>query len=509
MQLPYLNGKSKSMKQYLVNFLGLNKNIVIQEGEMTDMKNLTSDYAPCLSPRATRETILQLTSPTDIASFGEKLFYIDGDKFYYNGIQKGTVLPGKKSIAVINDFVVIFPDKKHYDTIADKFETLEHTYNAASGKISFTDKTITTTGPDFIGFKNGDGIIISGCATYLANNKAAIIKSVEPKKLTFYANTFEAGNSDPGLVVIKRAVPDMDFIIEANNRLWGCNNKNEIYASKQGSHTNFNVFDSLVTDSYATSVGTAGPFTGAYNYNNNILFFKEDAVHKMFGYKPENFQVITQSIEGVKEGCDRSLAIADNTLFYVSRGGVMAYNGTLPESISNKLGKDKIDEAIAGSDTKKYYVSVKINNKWALLVYDVFKNVWHKEDDIHVLRFNFYDGELIYLDDIKKAIVKVAGDSRELISWYAILGEMNEYYEGHKTSSRLKMRVELDTNSYLNVYVKHDGGEWQLVKTLNSTTKKTVEIPIKPRRCEYFQIKLEGRGSCKIFSIVKDYQRGE
>ena len=508
MQLPYLKSIPRNSQQYIISFLGINKMPVVQDGEMVEMQNLTSDYSPCLSPRGKREIINTLDNPSDITSFGDKLFYIDEDKFYYNGVQKGTVSPGKKSIAVINDYVVIFPDKKHYDSIEDKFESMENAYNAQTGQISFTDSEITTTGGDFTGFKVGDGIVISGCSTYQANNRAAIIKMIEPKKLTFYSNTFEEGENEPGLVVIKREVPDMDFIIEANNRLWGCNDKNEIFASKQGSHTNFNVFDALVTDSYATSVGTPGMFTGAINYNNNILFFKEDAIHKIFGHKPANFQVMTQNTEGVKMGCDRSLAIANNILFYVSRSGVMAYNGTLPEDISRKLGRGKIQEAISGSDTKKYYISAKILDKWYMYVYDALLNVWHMEDNTHVLRFNYYNGELIYLDNNNKQIVKVDGTSNEIIKWYAIMGEMNEYYADKKGSSKIKLRIELEANSYLGIWIRCDSGDWQLIKSLNSLIKKSIYVPIQPQRCDYFQVKIEGTGDCKIYSIVREFYEG-
>lgn len=44
-------------------------------------------------------------------------------------------------------------------------------------------------------------------------------------------------------VSMERKIPDMDFVAELDNRLWGCSNENhEIYASKPGDPFNFNYF---------------------------------------------------------------------------------------------------------------------------------------------------------------------------------------------------------------------------------------------------------------------------
>jgi len=504
MRLPHLNAPNNKSKQYIIDFKGINTEPVAQEGEMTEMRNLCSSFSPCLSPREKREVIKTLTTPTDIGSVGDKLYYIDNGNFYYNDILKGSVAIGRKSIAIMNDFVIIFPDKVAYDTINDKWNTLDNT-NSKTGLV-FSDVAITTTNA-FTGFKVGDAVTISGCAVNTTNNRSAIIKAITDTVMTFYSNTFTVG-TETASVTIKREVPDLLFIIEADNRLWGCNDKNEIFGSKIGSHNNFNVFDGLVTDSYTCNVGTAGPFTGAINYNNNILFFKDDFIHRIYGFKPANFQVITTNTQGVKSGCERSLAIANNMLFYVSRVGVVVYNGSVPDAISEKLGNGKITDCTAGSDKLKIYFSIQINDKWYMYVYDTIRNVWHMEDNTHALRFDYFSGDLIYLDADKKEIVKVNGNSTENIQWSAITGEMNEYYMDKKGSSKLKMRIELEANSYVGIYINSDNKGWVLVKTIQGLSKKSILMPIKPQRCDYFKIKIEGRGECRIYSIVREFYVG-
>ncbi|MBR5199588.1 MAG: hypothetical protein IKW20_07140, partial [Bacteroidales bacterium] len=90
-------------------------------------------------------------------------------------------------------------------------------------------------------------------------------------------------------VTITRKMPEMDFIVESENRLWGCkygpteNNGivNEIYASKLGDFKNWNCYMGLSTDSYTASVGTDGQFTGAITQPGVVLFFKENCIHKV------------------------------------------------------------------------------------------------------------------------------------------------------------------------------------------------------------------------------------
>ena len=84
-----------------------------------------------------------------------------------------------------------------------------------------------------------------------------------------------------GTVRVKAEVPDLDYVCEANNRLWGCKYGmengavvNEIRASKLGNFRQWKNFMGLSTDSYTVSVGTDGPFTAAVSQRGYPVFFK-------------------------------------------------------------------------------------------------------------------------------------------------------------------------------------------------------------------------------------------
>lgn len=93
---------------------------------------------------------------------------------------------------------------------------------------------------------------------------------------------------------IERRVPIMDYVVEHDNRLWGCHyglNEdgkfvNEIYCSKQGDFRNWYCFMGLSTDSWQASIGVDGLFTGACVLNGYVYFFKENAAIRVGGKLP-------------------------------------------------------------------------------------------------------------------------------------------------------------------------------------------------------------------------------
>ena len=46
------------------------------------------------------------------------------------------------------------------------------------------------------------------------------------------------------------------------------------------------------------------------------------------------------------------------------------------------------------------------------------------------------------------------------------------------------------------------------VATIVGTTLKSFCIPIKPKRCDHFRLRIEGKGEAKIFSIAKSIEQG-
>lgn len=398
MKLPSLPYDDDIRRIVQTVFKGYNHNLYAGDGEIYDMKNMSGLYYPLLSPRPKRYLLTALTKPNGI--FGrDKLCWVDGTSFCYDGEAKGTVEDSRKIFASIGPYIVIFPDKKYYNTSDDTFGSLEASW---TGAVTFQDgtlygeaaeaNTIYASDVDWSDyFKAGDAVTISGCVA-TDNNKTPIIREIEGNYLRFYENIFDKGSEDS--VTIARTVPDMDFVIENENRLWG-GKGDTIYASKLGDIFNWNVFDGLSTDSYSVPVGGAGDITGLFSYMGYPVIFKPDSIFKVYGNKPSNFEVTPSARLGVDEGSGASLAVAGETLFYLSRAGIVSYSGGIPSPIGEPLGEKRFRNAVGGSDGLRYYVSMDDG----LFVFDTQTRLWHKEDDLQAIGFAYAEGILYCLAD--------------------------------------------------------------------------------------------------------------
>ena len=90
--------------------------------------NLCSDYHPLLATRQRRMLYKTLQAPGGLFCW-DKLCWVDGTTFYYDGAAKGTVTAGQKTFTALGVYIVIFPDKAYYNTAADEFGNLEATWD--------------------------------------------------------------------------------------------------------------------------------------------------------------------------------------------------------------------------------------------------------------------------------------------------------------------------------------------------------------------------------------------
>lgn len=320
---------------------------------------------------------------------------------------------------------------------------------------------------------------------------------------------------------LERTMPELDFIIESGNRLWGCrygedingNIVNEIYASKLGDFKNWNCFMGLSTDSYTASCGTDGMWTGAITHLGYPLFFKENFIHKVYGNFPANFQIQSTACRGVQRGCDKSLAIVNETLFYKSRSAICAYDGSLPAEASYALGEVAYSDAVASSHGNKYYVSMKDSSgTYHLFVYDVAKNMWHKEDNTQIDSFCSCDGELYFIDHADQQIKTMFGSGTKdtaPVKWKAETGVLGTDSPDKKYISRLNVRMSLDIGTRVRIFVQYDSsGKWDLILSMAGINLRTFTVPIKPRRCDHMKLLIEGEGEAKIYSITKTIEQG-
>ena len=411
------------------------------------------------------------------------------------------------------------PVLKRYSSDQEQWVAIPSTYV----RISAVDVDLTV-------YKH-DGVTISGIvAEGLGDlNGSAVIRAAD------YGSDHESFIVIPGLIektvtqdcakegkiTIERKAPEMDFVVEAGNRLWGCrygrNNAgefvNEIYASKLGDFKNWNCFMGISTDSWVASVGTPGPFTGAANIGGNPVFYKENVKHKVWISANGGHQVTTAPCHGVQTGCHRSVAGYGGGVVYRTRDGFCVDDGGTPQLFGTELGKG-CEYAAGCVHGDKYYVSMRDSRGWHLFVYDFEKKLWHREDDI-ALKALCSDGRnslyAVTVDGLK--IVDLLGGVGEKdaqpVRWMAETGELGLESADQKYISRLTLRLSMEPGAELTVYAQYDmEQEWVPLGSIRGTDLRSFSLPIRPRRCDHLRLKFEGEGNVKLYSITKTIEEG-
>lgn len=528
MELPNMKYADKLTKGKQLRFRGLNHTIGARDGEIWDMMNMTGDHAPVLATRAKRMLYRTLTAPGGLYSL-EGLAWVDGTGFYYKGELKGQVTQGQKTFGALGKNIIILPDKCYYNVETDTFGSLESRWSGESltftnGKLYGVDADANTVQCEGVNwadwFREGDAVTISGCTVHPENNMTPIIREIDGDKLYFYENIFnigESGYTETGAMVIARTVPDIVSVCENENRLWGIT-KDTIYASCPGDIFNWNVYDGIDSDAYAVTPGSAGVLTGCISYRGYPIFMKAEHIYKAYGSIPSDFQVMGSASLGLAEGSGGSMAVAGEVLYYLGRNGIMAYSGGIPQTVAEAFGMDRFRNAVGGSDGLKYYVSMEGEDGAAwLYVYDTQKRTWHKEDQTRVTHFASWKGNLYFLND--KGEIWITGNiqdppeeavEEEDIPFMTEFTDFTDDDPNKKGVGKLQLRMELDEGATVKVLLQFDSdGKWMTLKELVGTDpKRSYYLPIVPRRCDHYRLRLEGTGGFRLYSMAREYYSG-
>lgn len=576
MKLSKLNEIATS-RNMIDAFGGYNHNLRIGDGEFYDMTNLSSDNYPVLSPRQQRGVYAVPTDPNGMVA-KDALCYVDGSDFYINEykVEMGlSVDGGPKNLISMGAYVIIMPDKKYVNTadLSDygdieaavttsgtvTFELCKidgvgyegavtqpyapadplnmdlwidtsstpHTLkqysstNAMWVSIPTTYIKISATGIG-VPFSENDGVTISGITDEdIQDLNNTMVIWARGDDYIVVTGILNQTTTQEAAITVTRQMPNMDFVIESGNRLWGCrygtalNGEvvNEIYASKLGDFKNWNSYAGISTDSYAATVGTDGQFTGAITHLGYPLFFKENCMHKVYGKYPAEFRVQDTTCRGVQKGCDRSLAIVNEVLYYKSRSSVCAYDGSLPAEISAAFGEESYGNAVAGALRNKYYISMSdANGLWHFFVYDTTKGMWHREDDTQATCFCNCRGDLYYIDYATNQIKTVKGTGAletAPIKWEAITGVIGTDSPDKKYVSRMDVRMYLEFGARVSFYAEYDSsGEWEHLFSMMGKDLRSFAVPIRTQRCDHLRLKITGEGDAKIYSICKTIEQG-
>lgn len=571
-EAPYLQQRGRN-RSITTDFRGLNLSQGIGDGEWAWMQNMDTREYPAVARRQKRVHVATLNKPNGLCAT-DRLCFVDGVKFYYNGFYYGDVEDSEKTLVPMGAKIAIFPDKKLFDTTNFFFTDMEQK-NVSSGTVSVTlakgDGTpygeyteggtapenpengqlwLDTSGdaPVMKTWSEAQGLWVAEATTYVLVSATGLGQGLKALDGVTVSGLEEAGlNGDwiltdagpdyilftgilqktltqTGEVRVERTCPEMDFVVEKGNRLWGCSSADhEIYCCKLGDPTNWRAYQGVATDSYAVTVGTPGPFTGAAVSGSAVIFFKENCLHRVYGTQPSNFTVYVDNLRGVQQGCHKSAVRVNEYLYYKSVFDVCVYADSEVAGISAALGTESYKNAVAGVCGSRLYLSMEDQEgAWQLLVYDTAAGVWTREDGTHALGFasclteTFMlraDGELYALlpGEYNKDFFMVGSDytvyaqeeTDEEVSWELRTGEILRELPDHKYIGKIQLYLELDPGARAEVALRRDGGAWETVQELSGGDQRRCTLPIYPRRCDRMEIRLTGVGHVRLVNWSK------
>ncbi len=566
-------------REMLSSFKGYDNNLVTDDNSFYYTENTSADSYPMLSPRRKR-AFFNVTGEGLSGLFSKtKISYINNGVLYYGGeVVEGLSFPDstiERKFVSMGAKLIVFPDKVYVNT-ADLSDcgSLETRFDGQTATLSFCKGdgelyegyTVSSTAPDepaendlwldtsdsihvLKQFSKALGMWIEIAETYLKLTCSGVGKQFKVNdgvRLEGFGDDMDNIHiirdcGDDYIVItgiipntktistpfsVKKEIPEMDYICESGNRLWGCNTeRNEIYASVLGDPTNFNVFEGISTDSYAATVGTDGCFTGAVSFRGFVLFFKENCVHKIYGSNPP-YTITTSYIRGVQRGSEKSLVQLNETLYYKSPNGVCAYEGGVPVCISEKLGTTYYRNAVAGALNNKYYICMSDSrDKYHLFSYDEEKLIWHKEDNIRITEFAQNNSNLYFLSETDgvNTIGLIDGENmygnflgqldgfrlEDDFMWTAETGLWGLELPENKYYSSVTVRAIGQRNSKLSIdFQFNSSGKWEnkFEKTFSQTG--SVNIPFVSPRCDHLRVRFKGNGDVKIISVSRKVESG-
>lgn len=374
-------------------------------------------------------------------------------------------------------------------------------------------------------FSEGDTItmnsvlqdINAGSTIQKIGEQYMVIIGLLPNGVVFHETT-----DDIWKLKIERKFPELDYVCTSQNRVWGCHYGpdgnggvvNEIYASKLGDFKNWYSYDGTSQDSYAVSVGEDGAWTGCISYQGHPTFFKENAIIRVYGSYPAEYQLSINSARGVQKGSARSLAIVNEYLVYKSAADVVVYDGSNPVSISQALGRELMYyRASAGGTLGKYHISMQTPiGAMRNFVYDFQRNLWMREDsDVKFVEYTSTESGQIYARTDSEVYGIGANDNmlfihtlsgEDQVKWWAESGDIGLEYADDKNVARLKIRAYIPPRAEIQVWVSYDDRPFEEARVIRGTgDMRSHVISLMMQACDHYRIRLKGHGDVRIYTM--------
>ena len=217
------------------------------------------------------------------------------------------------------------------------------------------------------------------------------------------------------------------------------------------------------------------------------LFFKENTLHKLCGTKPSDFQLTSLRCRGVAKNAARSLCVLNETLYYLSPDGVMAWDGSIPTKVSAVLDASRlanVQSAVGGALDGRYYLHISSTGGQLYL----------------------WDGQALWAaDPSRESDWQSTEGVEQQVSFELVTGDIGQDGAEQRYLSRLTLRLDAACASTVEVALSYDGGPWETVASLTAReARRSYDLPLVPRRHSTLRLRLRGKGQITLRSLAKN-----
>jgi len=211
-------------------------------------------------------------------------------------------------------------------------------------------------------------------------------------------------------VIINENAPKGKYIVAHNNILFIAGNSDDpsfVFYSDiglldaDGSGNNWTDGDGNLQN-FKVSTDDGDVITGITKLQSNLVIFKSNSIHVLYGDNPNNFQLRENVVSNI--GCIAPMSLVNvfNRLIFLYRDGFYSFDGSTIDIISKSENvKPSIEKIIypkkcSGAIYDNKYIfsypegSSEYNNK--TLVYDISHQSWYRLEGLEIEKFNNFDG---------------------------------------------------------------------------------------------------------------------
>jgi len=374
---------------------------------------------------------------------------------------------------------------------------------------------------DYVNFQyNGENVLICCCGgTPFIIYKNGTTKSLLNRRLEYdtdgsikYYVTPE-GYKHTKEKSVQSTAPPGNLLELYQDRLWianspGTTNSDRIYFSTSGVNgADINDFTTPIEEGEANM---HGGFIDIRSYDgsgiiglkaafDSLVVFKKKTIYKIVGYSPDTFQVV-QVAGSSGTIADKSIAVGNNGIYYLSENGIYFYDGTNTHLISKKIQKTlskleylKLKKVCGCFFNNKYYLAIPINynsDATRVIEYDTINDSFMIHDylgsgvtDLKVIDNNLAMASGKFIQDIN-------GTSDSFVM--STVWETGFYDFGSQNSKKNTTYIYFRAKgSYKNSKIKF---------TLESDRKsKSIEVPLTNENIIYKK-KLKNKG--RYFKLI-------